>query len=92
MMPGDPAEILPNDPPPSPRRAARVTCDFCQCELAPSGDVLKMSDRARSMRDGDDEIKKRDKRVTELETEIAEHKRKIAELEGTRQPSGLTLY
>jgi len=48
---GDPAPT----PGPTPR-ATRIQCDFCGCALAPSGDVLRMSDAAKVYRDASDAV------------------------------------
>lgn len=61
-----PDDLLPpnpgpgDDPPPTPRpvEGRRITCDFCRCSLAPSGDVLKMSAEAKTFRDQSDTIEK----------------------------------
>src|SRR5262245_32844786 len=46
------SSILPptNDPPepPAPRANSKVVCEFCRCTLTPAGDVLRMSDEART--------------------------------------------
>ena len=48
LLPGDSA--LPPDPSPAPRRS-KIQCEFCECDLvAASGDVLKMSEKAKAFR------------------------------------------
>lgn len=39
-----------------PASTRRVRCEFCQCELAADGGVLKTSQRAREFRDVDDNL------------------------------------
>lgn len=70
----------PGDPPPTPSPSpivpkSRITCDFCGCSLAPSGDVLKMSDDAKAYRDGADKIDTLNATITDLESQIATLKR-----------------
>jgi hypothetical protein len=53
-MSGAPS-LLPPDPPladdPAPRpRERHITCEFCGCALAPNGDYLRLSDRAKELR------------------------------------------
>lgn len=62
-------DLLPGDPPPPPPagRGSRLTCDFCGCSLAPSGDVLRMSDAAKKFRDANDVIAALEKKVTQLQ-------------------------
>jgi len=44
--------------PATPKEGKRISCDFCKCSLSPSGDVLKMSDHAKGLRDSNDTIEK----------------------------------
>lgn len=39
-----------------PSSARRITCDFCGCQVAPDGGVLRTSDRARALRDLEDDL------------------------------------
>lgn len=57
------------DPPPAPR-APKLRCEFCQCELTPTGDCLRMSDRAREYRDQTDTIDKQKATIAEKDAEI----------------------
>ena len=53
--------ILEGQEPPvrqEPKEGKRISCDFCKCSLSPSGDVLKMSDLAKGLRDSADTIEK----------------------------------
>jgi hypothetical protein len=72
----DPNPIIPpNDPAPSPApppRAGRVTCDFCGCQLAANGDVLRMSDEAKAMQ-------KASHALADVRAELAEEQAKLAE-------------
>lgn len=44
-------------PPPAPTHA-RITCEFCESSLAPSGQAFRLSPRAIVLRDQEDEIRK----------------------------------
>lgn len=48
-MSGDPNLPAPPapEPAPTPARPGRLTCENCQCQLTPTGDVFRMSDQAR---------------------------------------------
>jgi hypothetical protein len=90
----DPTEILPGNGnvPPPPARHERLTCEYCECTLTSKGEVLRMSDKAKTFRDHDDVLIKRDRRIAELETQVEEHKRQIAALTpAQREKFGLEL-
>jgi hypothetical protein len=80
----DPTELLPGNgnpnPAPPPTRHDRLTCEYCECVLTSRGEVLRMSDKAKTFRDHDDVLIKRDRRIAELEAAIEEHKRQIEKL------------
>ena len=47
LLPPDP----PDDPPaPAPVRRTQLTCEFCECPLAPSGEYVRLSARAKELR------------------------------------------
>lgn len=76
-----PDELPPTDPvpgAPEPARARRLTCDFCGCSLAPTGEVMRMSDDAKKYRDHGDTLAKRDVRISDLETEVRALKAELA--------------
>lgn len=50
----------------------KIVCEFCGCQLAPSGEVLKLGDEAKKFRDHNDTKDKLEKRVSELENENRE--------------------
>jgi len=52
LLPPDPPE--PPDPP-APKRT-KLVCEFCECPLAPSGEFLKLSDKAKTFRAQEDRI------------------------------------
>lgn len=54
---GFPDPLLPNDDPapptpgaPSPGPPKKIVCEFCQCSLAPNGDYVSLSPRAKTLR------------------------------------------
>ena len=50
---GAPAITPPATPPP---KAVKISCEFCDCPLAPDGKYLGLSDRAREMRDQSEKL------------------------------------
>jgi len=83
---GDPA------PTPAPPRSSKPVCEYCECVLTPSGEVFKMSDRAKQLRRQGETIEEKDRRIAELERELGELKTKYAELSGgARSRFDLTL-
>jgi hypothetical protein len=53
LLPGAPPVAAP--PSPVPLRA-KITCEFCECQLAPSGEYLRLSDRAKAIRGLEEKI------------------------------------
>jgi hypothetical protein len=52
-----PDDLLPPAPTPLPAdRPRKLTCEFCECQLAPNGDVMSVSDRAKTYRDLKDKL------------------------------------
>lgn len=84
-------DLLPAPTPiPTPRApgAKDLRCGFCEALLTPSGEVIKLSDRAKSLRDFEDELDdmKRDLATARQETEdqralVAERDTTIRRLE-----------
>lgn len=70
LLPPDDS-IPPTPAPHVPTEKKRITCDFCGCSLAPSGDVLRMSDDAKAFRDGADSIERLQGVITTLEASNA---------------------
>jgi hypothetical protein len=68
----------PSEPDPPRGRRARIVCDFCECELASDGGVLKTSERAKTLERADKEITdlqgKLDTKTQELEDLRAKEK------------------
>jgi len=67
---GTPTSLLPPDPPEpvshsAPTNRAHITCEFCECTLAPSGQYIRLSDRAKDLRD-------QGELVDRLKTELAD--------------------
>ena len=59
-----------SEPPTEPRGPRKITCEFCESSLTPTGDMLKMSDRAKSLRDLEMKVQKLEREKTELEGTI----------------------
>lgn len=69
----NPEGLVPGEEPPQPagRKPARITCDFCGCSLAVSGDVLSMSDQAKKMRRASDELAAAREELTRVTADLA---------------------
>lgn len=84
-MSGDPnLPAPPPDPAPTPSpppRPSRLTCENCQCQLTPNGDVFRMSDQARAWLRVDEE---RDRLRAELDEERQAHDTTRGELASAR--------
>jgi len=68
--------------------AKRISCEFCECQLASSGEVLKRSARAKELMKFEEEITELRAeldgargQVADLETQLGAAKTKIADLE-----------
>lgn len=56
-MPDDPIINPPKpEPEPEPSRKRRIRCDFCECELASDGGVLRTSEKAKLLERAEREI------------------------------------
>jgi hypothetical protein len=83
MPPVDPPEPDPA-PDPSPRRRAPIVCEYCDCTLTPIGDVLKVSDKARTLRKQGDRIDTLLAEIEQAKTDLAAAK---AEIQILRRPT-----
>ena len=59
------------DDPITPSRN-HLTCEFCECRLSSTGEVLSRSKKARAMIDLDDDNDKLRKKIADLEATITE--------------------
>lgn len=55
-------------------KRTKITCEFCECSLSASGDVLKIGGKAKAFRDSEGAIEKLNDRIAALETEAAQLK------------------
>lgn len=55
---------------PDPPRTRKLKCEFCDTELATSGDYLKLSDKAKKLRGLEEANEKQEAIITSLRTEI----------------------
>jgi len=62
----DPLPPNPDDQPPAPTNA-RITCEFCQCVLTPTGGAFRHSERARTLRDQEEEIRRLKDALAQIE-------------------------
>src|SRR5262245_9413763 len=63
--------VLPPDQltPPAPRKSHPITCEFCECSLAPNGDIISMGPRAKELRKADEKIEALQEQVNVLTRE-----------------------
>lgn len=87
----DPNDNLPptggGAPTPEPPRNRRTVCEFCECQLTPNGEIVRMGEKAKKFRVHDETIEKHVKRIADLESELAEEKRKVAALTPSKRAS-----
>lgn len=62
----------------APSNRKKITCEFCESELGPSGEYKKLSDKAKKMRDAEETIDANEKLIGELRAENADLKAKLA--------------
>jgi hypothetical protein len=75
-MPESNGDPLPSDA--TPRRAKPVVCEFCECRLTANGEVLSMSDRAKKLRDAEDDLRSVSEEAATLGARVKELEAKIA--------------
>jgi len=85
---GDLIPPAPPTPPDPPRRTKAIICQFCESDLSQAGDVLKLSERAKALRDFEDDLEdmRREhtnttKLLDEANQTIQNHVQTIARLE-----------
>lgn len=80
-----PEELLPStDPTPVPPARAKLSCEFCHCEISPtSGEYVRLSDEAKEMRAAADTIEGLRLKVAGLETELTARTRELNEARAT---------
>jgi hypothetical protein len=78
---------------------AKIICEFCGCQLGPSGEFLKLGADAKKFRDFPDEKAALEKTIAALNLEVSELKRQLSETEEVeilptppQTPKGNTLF
>lgn len=84
-----PDDLVPPDAPPvaPPIRAPKVACEFCECQLTPHGDVLRMSDKARELNKLQDVITALKEQLAAARSEATTLTQQIAELRAQLEPA-----
>jgi hypothetical protein len=74
-------------PPPPARGASRPTCEFCECRLTHSGEVLEFSEKAKGFRKHSQTIEELNGTIATLRQEKETAEAKVRELEAGRSTS-----
>jgi hypothetical protein len=78
--------IIPTGEQPPVRKS--LICEFCACRLAPAtGDVLGMSDRAKKLRDAEDELQDATADIARLTAKLAEVEAQLAAARAATVPA-----
>lgn len=59
-------------PKPEPAPKSSIVCEFCECTLAPSGDFISLSARAKGLRDLEDSLDTANANLAKSQTDLAE--------------------
>jgi len=83
-------DLLPPAPTPAPptRPVTRdpVVCGFCESRLTARGEVLRLSDRAKALRDFEDDIEDVKRDLADAQAKVAQLERQNAELQAELTP------
>jgi len=89
ILPAAPPEPAPAG---SPEPRGSLTCGFCSAALTPRGEVIKLSDRAKALRDFEDDlgdarrdIAERDATIDTLTAKLAGVERELAALQAEKK-------
>jgi ribosomal protein L29 len=94
LPPATPAALPTVDRPTPPRSGERdrLVCEFCECQLTPSGEIIRYSERGKKFRDLTFTVAERDRKLGELEGELtrlrAENAALLAEVNQNRAAAG----
>jgi hypothetical protein len=80
----DPIDVLAGDNRPAPIDGRR--CEFCQCALSAKGEVLEMSQKARELRNLQDDLAREQAAHVATKNALSAAEQRIAELEKTAAP------
>jgi hypothetical protein len=87
-MPDDPLNTDPNPTPTPTPRETKCRCEFCECELTPRGEVMRMGAKAREFRKHEEIVEARDREISRLTTLETALRQEIADLKKSAQGSG----
>lgn len=73
------------DLPPRPAKKLPLVCEHCECTLTPTGDVLRMSDKARGHNKASEKLATLESKVATLETELRDARAKLQEYATVRE-------
>lgn len=81
-MSGAPTLLPPDPPEPAPSPAPRpkqIVCEYCQCQLTPSGEYITLSERAKGLRDQGERIDQLKGDLAAVQADLAEASRLLDE-------------
>jgi len=86
LIPGNtPAPAAPNPPAASSKKT--ITCEFCECTLAPNGDYIALSERAKALRTLDETIDRLKATIEQLQGSVREAERARDEARALVKPA-----
>ena len=62
----------------------KVVCEFCECALSASGDVLRIGPKAKEFRSAEETIERLNKQIGKLDEEIAALKTEVETLRAAK--------
>lgn len=79
-------DLLPPSPehkPPTPTPpGTKIRCGFCESALTGAGEVIRLSDRAKALRDFEDDLQDAKRDLDAAAAQVAAHAQTIRDLEG----------
>ncbi len=78
LPPDDPTP----DPRPSPAPSKKIVCEFCECVLAPSGDYVSLSARAKGLRAQEEVITALNDQISDITAERDQARRDLDDVRG----------
>jgi uncharacterized protein (DUF305 family) len=82
-------------PPVAAPASQKVCCEFCECQLTPHGEIVRMGERAKKFRKHEEEIEKLNAMISSQQSEISQLNARLAEQspapDASRRRSGVVV-